>query len=355
MEYYTFIIFFALLTILFHNQNNLSEKVIYYLLAGFVAVILGLRGNQDEYTALYNIAPELINFSIFNELSIQKGIVFTFICSLLKFFGFNSQALFLVFTTLSVSIYAYYFKKFTIYYYLAFLLYLCHGIQFKELFGLRMGLASAMVLPMIDSLAKGKILRFIILVFLATNLQYTAILSILVFNFKRTYSFLTLSSLLCISIFAVQTGIITDVLNYIVSLNILPIFATGYLVDPYHSFNLSMFHPKTFQQMALIIFTLIFINHRKIFISPYHSLIYNTYFLSTIMYIVFSQYAIYSARFGSHFYSVEPVLIAYMTFYFREKKLVYNFAVIAALIIAYINYVYLIDKVEPYKFLIDQN
>ena len=72
------------------------------------------------------------------------------------------------------------------------------------------------------------------------------------------------------------------------------------------------------------------------------------------MYIVFSQYAIYATRLGSHFYSVEPVLIAYMTFYFKERKFVYISVVIAALLVAYINYVYLIGKVESYKFLIDQ-
>jgi hypothetical protein len=141
---------------------------------------LGLRGNNDEYTRLYLTYPSLIDlFSEENNEKLhEKGFLFSLIVVTLKSFELSSQSLFIFFCFSSIFLNALFIRKYTDFYFLAFLFYLSHGLVFKEWNGLRMGLASALVLPIIYYINQGKKIKFFILVVSAKLIQYIAIFSL---------------------------------------------------------------------------------------------------------------------------------------------------------------------------------
>jgi len=151
MQYFIFISGFFFLTLIFNSTKPIKEYVyIYYFIVILVALAVGLRGMDDEYTRVYKLIPTLGDFFSGNFPIIhEKGWVFGFISSFFKTLNFNSQSIFLFFSSTAVCLHAFFFRKYTRYYFLAFLLDLSHEFAFKEMNGLRMGFASALLLPMI--------------------------------------------------------------------------------------------------------------------------------------------------------------------------------------------------------------
>ena len=99
MEYFLFVVFFSFFVLLsIVEKEKVEGRGIYYILAFFVALLVGLRGIEDEYTRLFIRVPELTGFFRgVNEIAVEKGYLFALICSTLKSLGFNSQALLFVF------------------------------------------------------------------------------------------------------------------------------------------------------------------------------------------------------------------------------------------------------------------
>ena len=153
----------ALLSLIIEDKPE--KRMIYYFVAILAAVVTGLRGNTDEYTRFFSRVSVLSDFLTRIDYSaIEKGYLFAFVCSILKTLGYSVQALFLVIALSSITIHAVYYRKLTQFYIVAFLIYLSHEIYFHEWVGIRMGLASTLVLPSIDFLVKRKNGRFFLLV-----------------------------------------------------------------------------------------------------------------------------------------------------------------------------------------------
>ena len=183
MEYFLFISVFALFTI--GSIKSSKERVIlYYLFVFAVSILVGLRGNQDEYSQFYYLIPSLENIAI-TDLR-EKEPFFIFVVSLFQFLSLPAQSLYLFFSSVAVIINGYFFKKFTPFYYLAFLLYLSHAITIKEMSGLRLGYASALVLPMIYFIHQKKYINFFFTYLLSAMVQYVGLLSIFLVFLNRT-------------------------------------------------------------------------------------------------------------------------------------------------------------------------
>lgn len=348
--YFLFIFFYTILVILndFRPKNDKYMLYIYYLIVIVVMLIIGLRGNSDEYTRIYVLIPTLDEFFLSANESIihSKGILFALISSFFKSLGLNSQSIFLFFSSTAVLIHAFYFRKFTKYYYLAFLLYLSHEICFKEWNGLRMGFASALVLPMIYYLWKGEKWKFFFLVIIATFVQYVAILSFFLYflNFKIKTKYIILGLLCAILIF--KLGIIYSTIDYLTSYGILPQIVIDYINTEEYVYKVGLENIKTIQQIIVIIL-LIFITRNSNKLPVFYHLLFNAYYFGTIMLILFSDFALFAFRFNGHFYSVEPILVTYLIYVVKNKKLILNVLSILALIVAYINYV-IIGRIPEY-------
>ncbi len=348
--YFYFIAFFFIFTLIQNNKTVDKQLVyLYYTFVFFVMLVIGFRGNYDEYTRVFVLIPTLENF--FNEdynVISEKGYVFTFISSTFKTIGFNSQSLFLFFSSTAVFIHAYFFRKFTKYYFLAFLLYLSHEICLKEWIGLRMGFASALLLPMIYYLYKGQKVKFFILVVIATLVQYVAILSLFLYflryRIKPIYLFLGL----VVALLLMESGIVYQTVWSLDSMNILPGIISSYMRTEVYVYDVGLNHPKTIQQIIVItIFILLIHKKDNEDIPKVYYLLFNAYYLGTILMIIFSELALFAFRFNGHFASVEPILITYLIYKFRHKILVSSFLAFGSLMVAYINYI-VIRRVPDY-------
>jgi len=335
-----------------YDLKNKYLSYIYYLIAIYVALAVGLKGNEDEYTRIFILIPNLEGFLNRPWIMLEKGIVFTFICSTLKTLGFNSQALFILFSGGGILFYAYYFKRFTNYYFLALFIYFCHGIQFKEFVALRMAFVSVMVLPMILLIIENKKIKFTVLLIFKTLIQYVGILSSILLFVNKKYNRRLIVLIFLGSIIIQYIGIIDQFFKLIVTLDYVPQVIRGYIGWDSLSYKLGILHPKILQQIIVIVLLLIFYE-RLGKNSKYFYPIFNTYFLSTVLFISFNHFALFATRFAGHFYSVEPIIMTYLFLIFKERRIILLISIIALLSISYINYVHL-EKVEPYKLLIDQ-
>ncbi len=355
-------VYFLLICILFLfviYQNSLKNyginTLFFYIFVFLIALFLGLRGNQDEYSRIYLIFPNLQNFFL-DENSIflhQKGILFAFIIAVLKSLKLNSQSLLIFFCFVSIFLNAIYIRKYTKYFFLAFLLYVSHGLIYKEWAGLRMGFASVLVLPMIYYLYNGKRIKFVILATVATLVQYVGILSFFLIFLNRKINPTVLLIGLLISLIAYKFSITNLIFEFFINKKLLPFYIESYLIyeNPY-VYDAGLAHIKTIQQAIVVILLIFFFGFKKFETPKYYNLLFNAYYFGTILIIVFANHSLFAFRFAGHFSSVEPILITYFVLLFKQKYLVSNIIALTSLFVAYLNYV-VYSKVTPYVFLVN--
>ena len=211
---------------------------------------------------------------------------------------------------------------------------------YKEWSGIRLGIASAMVLPCIYCLTQNKKGWFFFLVFIGAGIHYVGILSILIYWLQEKRNTTFLFFLLSVSILISQMGIVREFIMYMDNAGIFPVIIHYYLKSEIYSYNLSIYHPKILQQIFLLLLVLYLQRNKILHQLPYFTLTFNIYYLSTISYILLSEIAIFSARIGAHFYSVEPILVIYLAQRYIQKRIYLYVVLIIALIVSYINYVY---------------
>tara|TARA_Y100000996_G_scaffold410319_1_gene392473 strand:+ start:1936 stop:3051 length:1116 start_codon:yes stop_codon:yes gene_type:complete len=326
---------------------------IYYIFVFMISLAIGLRGD-NEYTRFYNYAVTLGNyFSIENYSAVTQGPVFSLIMSSLKSLNMNSQALVLLFAFMSIFLHAVYFQKFTRYFFLAFLIYLSHEIIFKEFATIRAGFASALVLPIVYYICNKDKIKYWSLIFLGGLVQYVGFLSIFLVYLNRYFKPKLLVSILIIAVVTYFLDLSTISLNWLADIGLLPPLIANYLTYDVYVYDAGLGNFKLVQQTLTVSF-LIFIdsktNIRKVL--PFYNLLFNAYFLSTILMIIFAPLALFAFRFGGHFYSVEPILITYLLYNFSANRQLSIFACLGGLSLAFLNYV-ILQKLENYTFLVD--
>ncbi len=354
MTYFYCLAFFFVFVLLHNSTRETKYNVyIYYFFACFVALALGLRGNEDEYTRVYVLVPPLGEFLSGDHPVIHgKGIVFSFIASFFKTLTLNSQSIFIFFSGMGVFLHTYFFRKYTKFYFLAFLLYMSHEMCFKEWVGLRMGLASALLLPMVYYLQQGKKIQFFILLAIATLIQYVAILSVFLVFLNKRLSPLLLWAGLIVAIVITKSHIPYNAVWFLQGAGMLPNIVGNYLYAESYVYDAGIMHTKTIQQLITVSVLIILFGYKNEPVSRYYNLLFNAYYLGTLFLVLFSELALFAFRFNGHFYSVEPILITYIIVLYRQKRFVANLISLVALLLAYLNYVFL-ERVSPYVFLVN--
>ena len=359
MVYFIFICIYSFFTFL-HNNSQITNphvtnqySAIYFFFTFFISLVVGLSGNEDEYTRLYILYPTIFDFFSGNyPIIYQKGHLFGFIASFFKTLGFNSQSIFLFFTFIGVFLMAIFVKKFTRYWFLAFLIYLSHDFAIKMYGGLRIGVASAMLLPMIYFLHNGKKIKFFLTLLAATLIQYVAILSIFLIFLKKRFKSQTLWFGLILAVVMLELDIAYDLVIFAHDQEWLPGIIADWIYDNNYNYKVSLLHPKTLQEIICVSLLIIFFNNKKNGLPKYFNLLFNSYYFGIILLITFSDFALFAFRFNGHFYSVEAILLTYFVYSFRPKYIVTSILLFFALAVAYVNYV-IEGRVEPYKLFIN--
>lgn len=352
MEYFLFITFFSLFSI--GQISNVNDRLtIYFIFVLVVAFLVGLRGNQDEYSQFYYLIPSLEN-AVLQDFKFKEPF-FTFIVSLFQYLSLPSQSIYLFFSSVAVIINGYFFKKFTPFYFLAFLIYLSHALTIKEMSGLRLGYASALILPMIYFIQEKNYFKFSLVFFLSAMVQYVGLLSIFLIFLNREIKPKILIFGLIFAMLIHYLSIMKYSINFFASIGIIPLFIADYVQSEYHSYNASLvFHLKTLQQIITVLIMILCFDRYKYIVATkikYYNLLFNAYYLGTILIILFSSLAIFAFRFSAHFMAVEPIVLTYAIWIFSNKKIPYLFLLFSFLIIAFINYVVL-ARIEDYVFLL---
>jgi hypothetical protein len=154
--------------------------------------------------------------------------------------------------------------------------------------------------------------------------------------------------LLLFSIIVSLSGALNSILVYLSQTKVLPTFVVGYFFSDTYGYKLGLFHPKIIQQTLVVLLVIYLKQRTSIHKLPYFTIIFNVYVMSTLLFIIFSDNAILSTRFGGHFYSVEPVLLVYITYSMMHKKIYLSIVTIFAIILSFINYI-IRDKLPPYE------
>jgi len=353
LEYFTFVIFYSIFAFTcLEQKSNIEKRGLYYLFAIFVALVIGSRGIVDEYSRLFDRMPDFIDYiSGSYELGLEKGYLFGLISSFLKSAGFSSQSLLLFFALCSLFFHAYFYPKFTKYYAIAFLFYLSHEIINKDWIQIRSGLSSALVLPMIYYAVNQHKKTFLALWLISSLIQYVGILSVVVYGLNKRIRVEFLFAILIISILVSFSGIVQSLLLSLDQQGYLPSIVSLYIKWKAYSYDLTIFHFKILEQICILCVTFLLIKLYGYKEIRYFNIILNVYFLSTISFIILSQFAIFSVRIGSLFNVVEPLMIVYLAEYFKKglnKNLYFVLVIIGSLLLAFVNYIYT-SKLPEYE------
>ena len=353
MVYFIFTFIYSFFAIIHSNSKITSQQIsIYYFFAFFISLVVGVSINEDEYYRLYILYPTISDFFSGNYPVInQKGHLFGLIVSIFKTLGLHLQFINLFFIFLGVFLMAIFIKKFTKYCFLAFLIYLSHDFAIKMYGGLRIGVASAMLLPMIYFLHNGKKIKFFLTLLAATLIQYVAILSIFLIFLKKKFKSQTLWFGLILAVTIYEFNLTYNLIIFANDKGWVPGIVADWIYDNNYNYKLSLLHPKTLQQILCVSLLIIFLNNKKDKLPKYFNLLFNSYYFGTILLISFSDFALFAFRFNGHFYSVEAILLTYFVYSFKPKYFVTSILLFLALAVAYVNYV-IVGKVEPYKLFI---
>ena len=96
MEYFLFISVVSLFAI-GHISNDKDRVSLYYFFVIIVALLAGLRGNQDEYSQFYYLIPSLED-AVLSDFTFKEPF-FTFIVSLFQYLSLPAQSIYLFFSS----------------------------------------------------------------------------------------------------------------------------------------------------------------------------------------------------------------------------------------------------------------
>lgn len=369
MEFFLFIFLYALLTWIntfksshepFYESN---ANNIYIILVFITLFFVGLNGNEDEYTRVFLRSPEIQDLFFPNYLTsqtgnvfnifIEKGPIFIFYNSLIKSIGLTSQFIHLTYATISLVLISVFYKKYTRYYMLAFLIYLSHYIMFRELSGIRVALTSAAVLLMIYFIVNNQKFRFYLLIIFCFFNHYISIIALILIFLKKQINYKFIIIGLVIATFFYYINAPKLLFNILGELDNNESIISLYAKSNY-SVTMSFFNGKNIQQI-LLIFLLMYFNKSENLNTEerkYFHIIFNTYCISTMLLITFSNYSIFANRFNGFFSILEPICVTYLIINVMLKKTFISIIIGMILLISFFNYIYF-NRIGSYNFLLD--
>ena len=160
----------------------------------------------------------------------------------------NSQFLLLLSSFIFFYILFNYVTKFSNYYLLFFCLYSSHLMLHHSWSGLRMSLASIMILPLIYYLLKKKYFRSYIFFIISIAFHYISIISLLIFFLNKK-----INNILFLFIFSLAFFFyFFDIYKILISssfVNFLPYVVKNYIENDQYGYEIGILNFKTLQQL----------------------------------------------------------------------------------------------------------
>ena len=300
-----------------------------YLFFIYIIVMLSIISVKDKYNALVSklyIPINLPLFIFFGGLASSRGDYksyklifnypekshvetgFIFLNNVVRDLGGNYHDLLLITVALSVLLKLVAFKKNTPYFTIAVIIYT--GVYFvpAEMGSLRFGIAMAFFLFSIHYIHEKKFLPFLIIIIISSTIHIFSLAVVLLyifnlFNFKRKdYVLLFILSIFFYLFFINKFSNFLE--KILPSNNIYLSRGLRYLFYQ----DAVKINFAIVKRILLFIISLIFFNKFKI-ILPNFKVIFNSYFLSIIIFFIFSGSFTFANRSSWFFASVEPILL----------------------------------------------
>lgn len=297
-------LFLYILTFLFSLQFSGQRKVDVPVLAlgcFLLILIAGLRSYEWPDTQVYiisyrNYTNTLSNFS-FSDTPLgytEKG--FYLLTSILKTIYNNETFYLLGISLITMGLIGKSLDKYSVFPLIGMMIYIARFFPARNMMQIRAALAIAVLMFVISCIYKKQLKQFLLLVFLASTLHFSAILALpfywldkLKLNRKKIFLYL-------IAAFVVSIFFSVTIKDYVTALSAAYEVGEAYTKESSsYTEGLGLLNPMIYYQVGILVFYTLF-EKRITYSQKFYYILRNGYFLSTIILIVFSSFGTLSGR-----------------------------------------------------------
>lgn len=235
--------------------------------------------------------------SIIKEISNSSTLWFTLFCFVSLVFRYKFYRKFVPLSDIGIVIFS----------------FLAHEFLRKDCVQIRNGFASALVLFSLICLFNGKRMKFIIIVICASLFHKVSLITLPLVIVRKTRSRLYEKVLFHVFLMSIIISIclpIRNILTILAEVGLLPNQVITYLNWSTYLVSMKFSNPLLLKQIVIVFF--IFFNKKKYFYNNTIFFLFQVYLVSTVYYLIFRDFEILAARFGSLFYGVEGAMLCNM-------------------------------------------
>lgn len=301
-------------------DTYINENFFIYIAMVMLILVAGLRNigtGFDTFQYYYDYNSVAAGFDPIN--SKEKG--FVFLERLIAALNLPVWCFFILIASLTICLIVFGYRKLTPYPGFALLYYYSRFYINRDLNQIRSSLASAILLFSIKYIYEKKLIKFLIVIFLATLIHSGACIALLLYPSYSLYEkindkkkFVTYAAMIIASVFS--SFLLSP---YIGKLN-------GDRIDAYTQSKMyitgnGIKNPVILLQVILSLIALYIFLKKNSNVSQYFfSVTLFIYMFSTIVLIIFSQYYTLAGRTSTFFATVEPVVFIYVLINCFNKK-----------------------------------
>lgn len=309
----------------------------YYLFVVVLALIAGLRD-----VTLFNDYDNYIK--AFEEGGSEKyEPSFIFIVYITKLVTSTPFLMFFIYALLGVFIKAFAIKRLTQLYFLSLAIYISYFYILHEMTQIRAGIASGILLLCIKPLLDKTFLKFLLLSFLAIFFHYSAIIIIplyFIINNKSINQYFWMA-LIPLSYFIHFAGITISQIIPMIPIDFVQTLWKLYefRMSADIGMDINIFNVTQLLRCGIAFFLLYYSsiigNNNKYFI-----VLIKIYVLGIISFVLFADVPDFAFRISQFYLVVEIILIPFIVYVFKQKKIAYVFPMLVGLIFLYLNLFY---------------
>lgn len=338
MILYLIILFFLLAIFLLLKPKWKYNKYIYVLIGVILAFTAGLRPED----ATNDYMGYLKAYYTINDYSSRLEPTFYIIVSFVKVVFSNPVFLFIIYAILGVSLKFIAIKQISELYLLSALIYFTSFFLLHEMTQIRAGVASGILLLCIKPLYQRNLKKFIILVALSISFHYSALVFLLLWflNPKNIDRKFYLSLIPIVYILALKGFTLGFIIEHI-PIDPIQTLYSMYKINMEKGLGdkINLFNGVQLLHCAMALFLIYNVDKLKKQ-NEYAPILLKIYTLSIIIFVMFSDFPVISFRISELLGIVEIILIPFLLYLFKPKRLAILFPIGIALLMFMLNLFY---------------
>lgn len=297
------------------SSRNKYNQITFWFLGSILFLVSAFRPYDFDNDAYSYV--ELFNGIGFAAEFIEP--TFRFISFVIHNYLFdNVRLLFLVYALLGVYLKLYAIRKYSDYYLISLLIYYSNLFLFQEMTQIRVGVGCAILLLSIKPLLERNLVKFLLIVFVASLFHYSLLISLCLYLFNskhinvKAYCFF-LILIYSLDFFGIHFASLMTKIN-------LPFLDFKISTNPTDLQEIAV-NTRNFLQIFKLIVVLIMFKCWKVIAEKncYSVIIIKIYFLSLISFVIFADSGIYAFRISQMFNIVEPIILTYFLYIIKSK------------------------------------